>query len=115
VDAVSASCHFHILNRADPEDSHGLYVDGPSSGFLTDHPPAVGDLIHLSGHTSNPNDDENMLKVSATYRVLARRWMPAGYGSVAWPYGKEQPVGPVMIDYMIELAPHDLFDPKASW
>jgi hypothetical protein len=100
---MTVAAYFYLLNREDRNDSKALYMDGPHGHLLTDHPPAIGDLINLRGSTVDPDDDENMLKFSGSFRVLDRRWSPASYGSQVWPYGERQ-TGPEWLDIMVEPA-----------
>lgn len=108
---MAARCSFYVLNREDPDDSQAIYPKTPSGGLILDHPPAVGDLIWLSG-ISYRTDDEGE-DVSGCWRVLARSWSPAVYGSQAWPAGTERETGPVWLDLMVEPA-EGLLSP-ANW
>jgi len=103
---MAARCCFYILNPDNPYDSHSLWPKTPGgSGLVLEHPPAVGDTISLSGETADPDDPEGerLVTVHGEWRVLARRWGPAAYGSVAWSWGSgaAQPE-PVILDLMIE-------------
>lgn len=101
---MSVGVHFYILDGTDRENSRTLSV-GPLGYLVTDHPPTVGDTICLSGHTANPvNEEREMVKVIGTYRVLDRRWTPASYGSMSWPYGERQS-GHEFLDVMLAPAP----------
>lgn len=55
----------------EPISFPGWHADGR---WHTDHPPAVGDLVALPGHTR-------------PFRVVAMQWMPAAYGSPDWSHG----------------------------
>ena len=108
---MTADCHFYILNRDDPGDSHSLWISNNGGGWLTlDEPPLVGDLIFLSGQTTDPADEsgERTIQVIGTWRVLARSWGPATFGSPAWQTGDRQPA-PVWLDVMVERA-EGIFD-----
>lgn len=107
---MSVACHFSILNRDDPGNSHRLYIgnDGP---LITDHPPVVGDTISLSGKTIDPDDEDQMIRVLGTFTVLLRRWMPASYGSQVWPYGERQS-GHEWLELMIEPVEHEMYAPE---
>lgn len=103
---MAARCLFYILNPDNPHDSRSLWPKTPGgSGLVLDHPPAVGDTIVLSGEMADPDDPEGerLVAVHGAWRVLARQWMPAAYGSVTWSWGSEatQPE-PVTLDLMLE-------------
>lgn len=97
---MTARVHFYVLNERDRETSASLHVGG--QGYLvTDHPPAIGDMICINGLMADPADEDGeMVKVAGNYRVVDRRWMPASYGSVTWPYGERQD-GPEWLDVML--------------
>jgi hypothetical protein len=102
---MTVRLHFYILNEADRNDSRSLRV-GDQGQLITDHPPAIGDLINLDGQTTDPaaNDDDAAVKVSGSFRVIDRRWLPASFGSTAWPYGERQ-TGHEWLDVMLVPAP----------
>lgn len=102
---MSTRCSFFILNRDDPRNSPSLYPKTPAGRMLElDEPPVVGDLIGLSGDTTDPDDEEHSVEVHGTWRVVARQWVPAGYGSVVWPLGADRPAEPTWLDLMLEPA-----------
>lgn len=100
---MTVRVHFYLLNRENRYDSKALYMDGPHGQLLTDHPPAVGDLIDLRGTTADPADPENSVRFDGAYRVIDRAWRPASYGSPTWPFGERQ-TGPEWLDVMVEPA-----------
>lgn len=105
---MSAECRFYILNRDNPENSHSLWVSTNTGvGLLVmESPPLVGDLIFLSGQTTDPEDDSEdpaNIAVHGVWRVLTRCWAPSSYGSVNWPYGKPPPPE-VLLEVMVERA-----------
>lgn len=108
---MSARCSFHVLNREDPESSPALYPRTPSGSLVLEHPPAPGDLIYLRGDVADPADPDGnrLVDATGTYRVVARDWMPASYGSPAWRAGEQAP-GPITLELMVEPAT-GLFDP----
>lgn len=107
---MAARCCFYILNRDDPGYSPALYPEAPMGqlGLALDEVPAVGDLIALSGRTADPAGDEQMVSVAGVWRVLARQWSPAQFGSMSWKSGDRQP-DPVTVDMMLERV-DGLFD-----
>lgn len=109
---MTVRCHFYLLNRIDRADSTALYVGGQGY-LLTDHPPIIGDLAYLSGHTPDPGDPEGpALGAGGAYRVVDRAWAPAAYGSQSWSYGERQ-TEPERLDVMLEPA-GGLFEPAES-
>lgn len=97
---MSAECNFYILNREDPDESHSLWVDGHATGSLIlDDPPAVGDLIALSGRTET--SEGPTVAVTGMWRVLARQWSPPAFGSPVWRTG-DRPTAPIWLDVMLE-------------
>src|ERR1700756_1238119 len=102
---MSAECHFYILNRDDPGNSGFLSVPAGGNGYLVlDEPPLVGDLIALAGQTPNLADEDGpLVEAAGVWRVLARCWNPANFGSQAWPIGNREP-SPVWLDVMLEPA-----------
>jgi hypothetical protein len=104
---MAVRCSFYILNRDEPELSTALLVRTPdSAGIILEHPPAIGDLIHLSGVTADLDDpdEERLIDATGTYRVLARDWMPAVYTSQRWRTG-DRAEGPILMQVMLEKAP----------
>lgn len=97
---MTVRCSFFVLNREDPENSHSISLKTQTGGLILEHPPAVGDLIWLSG-TVYQTDEEGE-DVSGCWRVLTRAWSPAAYGSQAWPLGAARETGPVWLDLMVE-------------
>lgn len=57
-------------------------------GYLyTEHPPAIGDLIALTGAPSGVG----------VFHVVDREWLHSSFGSTNWPYGQPEPVvGPIL-------------------
>ena len=101
---MSVCAHFYILNEADRSNSRSLSV-GSLGCLVTDYPPVIGDMISVSGRMANPDDEEGaMVQVVGNYRVLDRRWMPASYGSMSWPYG-ERASGHEWLDVMLTPVP----------
>lgn len=112
---MTARCSFHVLNRADPADSQTLYPETPTSGLILEHPPAVGDLIWLSGviYQTDEEGEEEREEVDGCWRVLARSWSPAVYGSRSWPALTGRQTDAVSLDLMVEPA-EGLFAPS-NW
>ncbi len=102
---MTVRCSFYILDRDTPGNSHALYLTTTRGGesLILDEAPAVGDLLYLSGEVTNSADPEreSLVKVSGTWRVLARAWCPASYGSQVWQTGP-RPTEPIALDVMLE-------------
>lgn len=108
---MTVRVHFYVLNEANRDDSRSLHV-GAGGSLITEHPPAIGDMLMISGYMAGSDDDERATgKVYGNYRVVDRRWSPADYGSIAWPHG-EREEGPVGLDVMLAPTP-EFFDPPA--
>ena len=80
----AARCRFHL-----PDDV--IDVDSPESPYmLTHYPPAVGDVIWLSGH------DQEGERIHGFYTVLSRTVTHAAWGSTHWPRSHHTPAeGPL--------------------
>jgi hypothetical protein len=81
------SCHFHVRTCAQDGQHHyrHLIPECPYEGWVTDHPPAVDDLISLTGRIAGGAGDVHC------YRVIDRMWMYPEYGSMSWPLGEPAP------------------------
>lgn len=92
----SVRCLFHVRRpvgekfRYDP-----LALSSEPSGYLTAHPPLIGDLIHLF-------DTER--RTAGTYLVVERAWSEISYGSMAWPANSSAPTAPPILDVILDVA-----------
>lgn len=87
-------CSFYVRY---PEDEgwryEAVFMSTPTNYLVTDHPPSVGDHIHLRGQTE---------ETKGQFVVVARSWLHSAWGSTNWPYGEdESTVGP-MLDIIVE-------------
>lgn len=100
-------CSFYVRY---PEGEGWRYesvvMNTPTSYLVTENPPAIGDLIFLSG---KGQDD-----IQGYFEVVGRSWLHSSWGSVNWPYGKpESQVGP-MLDLIVEPSPGLFVDEVVS-
>lgn len=115
-DPIRVRCSFHV--RAPSGKHPGMFeytaialIHPSGDGDLhTLYPPVVGDLICLHDVTK---------KFSGRYKVLAREWSYASYGSHDWPLLNAHPThGPTLHvlvelsdDFFLDMAPGDEPDP----
>lgn len=88
---ITVRCFFHLRRTtATGYRYEGLPIKGSGSTYLsTAHPPAIGDYINLD---------------TGTYRVVDRSWTHPEYGSMSWPYGKQEPTAGPMLTLIVEEA-----------
>jgi hypothetical protein len=89
-------CHFYVrvpVGDLFRYDSVGVASHRGDSALRTDHPPAVGDLVHLYDSAEGGH--------RGTFRVMARAWLHSSWGSTNWPYGEEKPRTPPMLDLVV--------------
>lgn len=99
-------CNFHV--RVPAKSPGTFYYDRVTLGtprgdgqLHTDHPPVVGDLIHLW---------DTDKKEGGTFRVLQRWWLYSSYGSFNWPLlQSESSTGP-LLEVIVEPAEKPFHD-----
>lgn len=80
-----------------------VYLPAPAdSSMPMAYPPAPGDLISLYDDRDGENHQP---EGGPVFRVVARMWNHAAYGSGSWPYGRPEPVEGPLLDIIAEPAP----------
>lgn len=104
---LDVRCAFYARSRVSDTpgafrfDSIGIETPEGFGRLPTQHPPAVGDLISLSGQRVNAVGEVE--QVDGMFRVVERQWLHPEYGSRDWPRGGPAHRGP-LLDVIVEAA-----------
>jgi hypothetical protein len=108
-DPTRVRCSFYVRTPSDKHPGMFDYTDIVLNHPTGDgnlhvlHPPAVGDIIPLTDVTK---------KFSGRFKVLAREWGHASYGSTYWPLLDAHPThGPML--YLLVEPSEDFFHNQA--
>lgn len=82
-----------------------IAVRSEAGRLPTNHPPAVGDLVHLW---------DARWKRGGSYRVVERAWSYPAYGSTDWPSGTPTAKEGPLLDVIVEAAEGGPFRDEVS-
>jgi hypothetical protein len=112
IDDTRTRCVFYVRTPA-TETTHTYTRIWLSSrdcdGYLTTtQPPAIGDQIFLYDHGGTGNGPRG------EFRVVARSWRHASYGSTYWPYTDDRPTVGASLDIVVVPAKSLMHDQETS-